>query len=152
MTVNRLPYSDPLRAGRHPFQTYLLALCVVSGAPMAAGQVTANSLEEQLPEPLVIAWGVMLVFGAVVALFGSYARVSYATALTLERVGLWSTGGAAIVYGAIIMFSGSWGGFVAACIIFGFGVACTRRARDIGHIFQRALSSNPPTVDREVGR
>ena len=64
MTVNRLPYSDPLRAGRHPFQTYLLALCVVSGAPMAAGQVTANSLEEQLPEPLVIAWGVMLVFGA----------------------------------------------------------------------------------------
>ena len=92
MTVNRLPYTDPLRAGRHPFQTYLLALCVVSGAPMAAGQVTANSLEEQLPEPLVIAWGVMLVFGAVVALFGSYARVSYATALTLERVGLWSTG------------------------------------------------------------
>ncbi len=103
MTVNRLPYSDPLRAGRHPFQTYLLALCVVSGAPMAAGQVTANSLEEQLPEPLVIAWGVMLVFGAVVALFG-------------------------------------------------FGVACTRRARDIGHIFQRALATNPAGVKTEFER
>lgn len=152
MTRDRLPYTDPLRAGRHPFQTYLLALCVVSGAPMAAGQVTANSLEKELPELLVVAWGAMLVVGAVLALVGSYARVSYEWSLTLERVGLWSTGVAAVVYGAIILFSGSWGGFVAACIILGFGAACIRRARDIGHIFQRALANNPPPIKTEFER
>lgn len=152
MVRDRLPYTDPLRAGRHPFQTYLLSLCVISGAPMAVGKVTANSIEDKLPQPLVIAWGIMLVSGAAVALIGAYLRGSYATALTLERIGLWSVGGAALAYGVCILAAGNIGSLVVAGIILGFGAACVRRARDIGSIFHRALSDHPAIVEKEDGR
>lgn len=147
----RLPYTDPLRSGRHPFQTFILALCIVSGAPMALGQITAGSINEKLPEPLVIAWGIMLVLGSGTALFGTYWR-NYATSLTLERVGLWSTGVAALVYGVCILSTRNAGGLVATGIILAFGAACISRALDIGHIFHRALSEHPRGIDTEDGR
>lgn len=98
-----LPYIDPLHAGRHPFQIYMLALCVVSGAPYLFGYATAEAVEKQLPVFLALAWGLMLFFGAAIALVGSYWKGSIANALTMERVGLSSTGGAAVVYGLCIV-------------------------------------------------
>lgn len=149
-----IPYADPLRAGRHPFQTFMLALCVISGIPLAFGQETASSVQSLLPGFMAIGWGISLSLGAVVALVGSYwPREGYATALTLERIGLLIVGPAALVYGFIIALFAGLGGLVSMCIIIAFGGSCILRARDIGCVFHRAIAAvegrTPPTVLKE---
>lgn len=134
-------YADPLHAGRHPFQTFLLALCVVSGIPLAFGMSTASSIEALLPEWMAVAWGVSLVTGAALGLTGSYwPRSNYATALTLERVGLVIAGPAAIVYACVIFIYGWPGGVVAGLITLAFGASCLQRAHDIGKVIHRAIA------------
>jgi hypothetical protein len=102
-TVTLIPYVDPLRAGRHPFQTFMLALCVISGLPYLFGEATAEAVERNLPVYLALAWGLSLLLGAALALFGSYWPRSIADALTMERVGLNLTGGAAVVYALCVL-------------------------------------------------
>jgi hypothetical protein len=99
-----LPYVDPLRAGRHPFQTYLLALCVVSSAPYFWGAATAEAVERHLPVPLAAAWGVTLCVGAITALVGTRLQ-NIDLALTMERVGLYFTGIDGVVYALCILAS-----------------------------------------------
>lgn len=98
-----LPYVDPLRAGRHPFQIYMLALCVLASLPFLFGYATAEAVEKQLPLWLAFAWGMTMLFGASVALLGSFWSGSIANALTMERFGLAFTGGAALVYGLCVV-------------------------------------------------
>ena len=98
-----LPYVDPLRAGRHPFQIFLLSLCVVSAAPYMFGAATAEAVAKQLPIYLAFAWGISLFLGSTIALVGSLWRGSFDTALTMERSGLYITGVAAVVYGLCIL-------------------------------------------------
>lgn len=146
-----VPYADPLHAGRHPFQTYLLVLCVISGVPLVFERPPpALSIESLLPAWVAIGWGCALIGGAVLALVGSYwPRSNYATALTLERIGLVLTGPAGLMYGAAILLVVGFPGFVAACIVFGFGAACIKRAHDIGIIIVRATPGHPLVVQRE---
>lgn len=138
-TRQGISYADPLHAGRHPFQVYLLALCVVSGTPLVLGLVEPRTIEAALPGWLATAWGIFLLTGAAVALVGSYWQGDYANALTLERIGLVLVGSAAVIYGVVIFTVLDWAGFVSACITAGFGVSCLSRARDIGHIIQTAI-------------
>lgn len=134
-------YADPLHAGRHPFQTFLLALCVVSGIPLVAGLDTSSSVAVLLPSWMAEMWGWSLVLGAAIALTGSYwPRRSYATALTLERVGLVIVGPAAIVYAGVLLLYGWPGSLVAGLITFAFGASCIARARDIGKVIHRAIA------------
>lgn len=150
----QLPYADPLRAGRHPFQTFLLVLCVISGAPQMFGYTTAGSIEDSLPEWLVISWGVFLFFGPATSLIGAdFWRKDYATALTLERIGLYLTGAAAIIYAVCIVKIRGYPSLVAGGITLAFGLACLRRAADIAVIFYRALQGDgAPDVETEEGR
>lgn len=151
--AGNLPYTDPLKAGRHPFQTYLLLLCVVSGLPLLFGEPAADSIEAALPPWLVYYWAASLSGGALLALAGSFlVRNNYANALTAERAGLYFAGAAGVVYGAAIFIGRGQGALVAAAITLGFGLSCLRRASDIALIFKRALDSDPPDVDTEEGR
>lgn len=147
-------YADPLHAGRHPFQTYMLTVCVISGIPLAANRPAARSIAETLPDWLAVTWGAVLVAGAITALTGSYwPRKGYATALTIERVGLLLVGAAAFVYGVIIIGYVGTAGSVAGLITLGFGAAALKRSHDIRKIFTRAIhevNDDPlPRVDRE---
>ena len=147
-----LPYTDPLRAGRHPFQIYMLALAFVSGLPLLFGQTVAESVEKQVPVWMAFVWGAFLVFRSAIALVGSTWRGNYANDLPVERVGLDLVGAAAMIYGvAIFTYRGSEA-LLSAAIIFGFGVSCIRRARDIHRIFRRAKDLDPPLVETEDGR
>lgn len=103
--ARNLPYVDPLRAGRHPFQTYLLTLGFVSGLPYLFGEATAQAIEDHLPAPLALAWGLSLVFGTALALVGAHWRGAYDIALTLERAGLYVTGFAGVGYGLVVLGS-----------------------------------------------
>lgn len=134
-------YADPLHAGRHPFQTFLLALCVVSGVPLVFGENTASSIAALLPHWMGASWGISLSLGAAIALAGSYwPRRNYATALTLERVGLVIVGPAAVVYALVILIYGGMGGATAALITLAFGASAIKRARDIGKVIHRAIA------------
>jgi hypothetical protein len=139
---NPVPYADPLHAGRHPFQTFMLSVCLVTGVPLLIGQPIAGSVNELLPAWMAFGWGMSLFLGAAIALAGSYwPRTNYATALTLERAGLVIVGPAAIVYAAIIpLFSGDTKGLVATLIALGFGGSCLKRAHDIGLVIVRAIA------------
>lgn len=134
-------YADPLHAGRHPFQTFLLSLCVVSGIPLAFGVSTAQSIEATLPPWMAVSWGISLSVGAALGLAGSYwPRQRYAAALTLERVGLVIAGPAATVYAVVIFVYGWPGGVVAGLITLAFGASCLKRAHDIGKVIHRAIA------------
>lgn len=142
-------YTDPLLSGRHPFQTYLLTLCVVSGIPLMFGEPTAESIEAVLPEMLARGWGYALTLGAMTGLVGSYwPRRKYATALTIERIGLIITGPAGLFYAFAIVVVVGAPGIIAGAIIFAFGAACIRRARDLGIIMKRALANGDSLVVR----
>lgn len=134
-----ITYLDPLSAGRHPFQVFILALCLLSGLPILVGQYTAGSVEETLNAGIAYAWGASLVFGSATALVGSFLpRASYGTAVIMERVGLQVTGYAALIYATIIALQGNLGGVLATGIVGAFGAACLARARDIGRVLHRA--------------
>lgn len=138
-----VPYADPLHAGRHPFQTYMLALCVVSGVPLLFGVSTAGSAEAILPHWVALAWGGGLSGGAAVALAGSYwPRRNYATALTIERIGLTVVGTSALFYTCLISAFLGWAGAVASMIVAGFGLASLTRAHDVGKIMLRAIATS----------
>lgn len=137
-----IPYTDPLRAGRHPFQTFMLGLCVISGIPLLAGRETAGSIDATLPDWLAVGWGICLFGGAVTALVGTYWRGEIDTALMLERMGLDLTGTAAVCYTAAILIVASIPGVVAAAIVLGFATACLRRARDVAAMFVRAKNGD----------
>jgi hypothetical protein len=140
--MHRVSYIDPLHTGRHPFQVYILALCVLSGATLLLKDQTPSAIQGLLPGWLQLAWAIMLVGGSIIALFGSYwpgGRGGYANALTAERIGLGIVGAAAVVYGLAIIVVVSLPGIVAAGITLGFGLSCLIRARDIGRIIRSAI-------------
>lgn len=138
------PYADPLHAGRHPFQTYIMSLCIVSGLPLLFGHVTSGAIEESLPHWMGVSWGAALLGGAVVGMGGAYWRGSYANGLTLESVGLAFAGCAALAYSAVLVIS-AWDvrlldALTSACIVGAFGGACLRRVRDIHRVLALAAS------------
>lgn len=143
MPHNAVSYSDPLRAGRHPFQTYMLVLCLISGIPLMFGQPASATLDALLPTWAVYMWGIGLTLGAVISLIGTYMpRRDYATALTIERIGLIMVGFAGVGYAVLVLVYAGIHNTVAACIIFGFGISCLIRARDIGKVMRRAIAAH----------
>jgi hypothetical protein len=148
-----IAYTDPLTAGRHPFQIYLLSLACFSGFIQLIGAAPPDTLTRNLEPALVSIWSWMLVLGSSGALLGLFwPQSAYATGLTIERIGLVATGVAAVIYGGFIIFALGIAGMVAGSITAAFGLACCIRARHIGKIFHRALDPNPPEVEKEEGR
>lgn len=141
-------YADPFRAGRHPFQRYILALAVVGSVPLVFGEPTSGSIESALPSLIVLGWALTLIAGCGIALVGVYwplrepiTPASFVTSLFLERLGLAMVWPTALVYAAIIVIETQWRGVLVACIVAGFGWAARRRMRDCARTFKRALEA-----------
>jgi hypothetical protein len=134
----RAKYADPLTAGRHPFQTFLMVLGLASGVSLLAAETDAASLEAQLPPLMVTIWYLSLIVGSGMTLLGAYWPRSYDTALTLERAGLDLAGFSAMVYAGVMLVNVGVGALYPAAIVLAFGAACIVRARDIGFIFYMA--------------
>jgi hypothetical protein len=134
----RAKYADPLTAGRHPFQTFLMVLGLASGVSLLAAETNSASLEAQLPSALVTGWYLALILGSAMTLLGAYWPRSYDTALTMERAGLDISGFAAVVYAGVVVVNVGLAALYPVSIIVAFGAACIVRARDIGFIFYMA--------------
>lgn len=139
-TKKGISYTDPLHAGRHPFQTFMHLLCVVSGIPLVLGVATPNSVRAELPDWIGFMWGLSLLMGSVLALVGSFWQGDYTNGLTIERIGLIISGAAAAMFGVVLLSFAGAPALVSACLTFGFGIACIVRARDIGHIIKMAIA------------
>jgi hypothetical protein len=139
----KISYADPLHAGRHPFQVYMLTISIITGVPILFGNIGAGSMAREIPFWLAFCWGLALFLGSAVALIGCYWHRDYATALALERAGLGFVGLAAVVYAVVIMFAAGSSSppsrIIPIGIIGAYGFSCLRRARDIGRILHSAL-------------
>lgn len=125
-----------LSPSRHPFQLFILVLCFITGLPVILGKMPApGTLENSLPDILLVGWSWVLVLGSGVAMLGSL----WPGKILLEQLGLICTGFAAGLYGALVMII-AWdrGGYQAGGIILAFGAACLWRAWQIQRDINRA--------------
>lgn len=133
-------YAHPLRAGRHPFQVYLLFLGLLSAVPaILTGDVSAPAVDTEVYPAVAYAWNSILVVGSTTALVGIFWRGKrIEDGLTMERIGLGLVGITAFIYGALILVTLGPLAMVGSVIVLAYGLACIRRARDIGALIQRA--------------
>lgn len=90
----------------NPFEVFLLVLSVVSSIGFLGGHSGSQVLDDRLAAWKVIAWGLMLAVGSMIALAGIYcyrSRERLMLGLYLERTGLILIGGAAAIYSYVIL-------------------------------------------------
>jgi cytochrome bd-type quinol oxidase subunit 2 len=126
-------------AARYPADprvVFILALCVLSGIPLAMGNATPGSINDQLDTAWVVIWGVMLVVGALTTLIGVLKLD--ADGILLEQIGSVAVGGASLLYAGAIFAKVQWAGSVPMLIIAGFGIACFWRWGQLQSLIRHA--------------
>ncbi len=131
-----------IRQQTDPRAVFILALCVVSGAPLILGAIQPGSMEELLNPIIVRLWGVSLVLGALVTLAGMSWRKSLAGVL-MEQVGSVAVGTTSLFYAAAIMLQAGWNGLVAAGIVAGWGLSCLFRWWQLEQLIREATAEAP---------
>lgn len=130
-------YTGPLHTGRHPFQTFMMGLMFAGALPILTGHIPSGSVSAEVPYPLAVSWGLMLVLGGSLSLAGAYWRGDWRNALTLEWIGLSASGFASFIYAPIILFSSPFpGSSFASAVVLGLGIASLRRVHDIRLLFR----------------
>lgn len=126
------PYrSDARLSGRHPFETFMLALAAFASIPALFGAAPdPGSIEAALPPIGGFLWSLILTVGSIVALAGTYWK-DRATGLILEQLGLAFVGVAAFIYTGVALSVVGLSAAIPAAIIAGFGAACLKRWRDL---------------------
>ena len=125
---------------RHPFELFMLVVCLFAGIPtIADGPPAPQSIEALLPQLLVLGWGISLSVGAFIALLGIFL-FGAATGIILEQVGLVMVGTACVFYGIAIWIVIGVTGAVSGGIVFGFGCACLWRWRQLQKLVNAAVA------------
>lgn len=139
-----MPFERDIRRTRNPFEIYLLALSLVSTAPLALGFTRPpTSLSSELGVWARV-WGIALCIGSLVALVGIMWRrpknpIKFSvTGLVVEQVGLVAVGGATIYYATAILLLVGNRGLVTSGIVLAYGAAAATQAWRI-HRFLRGL-------------
>lgn len=136
--------SDPIThaSTRHPFEVFLLILSIISGLPVALGNVTPGSVSAALSPWAQRTWGAGLTLGAIVCLLGILmtrpnprAVTVSITGMVIEQVGLVMVGGACMVYVAALIGYVGLDALVPASIVLAYGASCLWR----WHQIQRLL-------------
>lgn len=132
-------------SGRHPYEIFMLILCLLTGIPTMMGVTpTPGSMESQVTPWVSCTWAFFLTFGAATALLGVIwpqpkdKELMSVTALSLEQIGLSAVGGAAIFYGAAIYSSTGIKALVPLGMIMSFGAASIWRAWQLQRLLQGA--------------
>ncbi len=127
-----MPYrTDPLEAGRHPFELFTLYLAFLTTFPTVVGVIPVpGTVADVLPDVIQTVWAWTLFLGALIALVGVYWR-ERASGLIAEQLGLAFAGLASVVYSGCAIWSAGEAALVPAALVGGFGVSCIRRYFDI---------------------
>lgn len=126
------PYRvDARMSGRHPFETYILALAAFAAIPVLFGAAPdPGSIEAALPSYAGFLWSLILATGSIIALVGTYWK-DRATGLVAEQLGLAFVGIAAFLYAGVALAVVGVSAAIPAAFILGFGTACLKRWRDL---------------------
>lgn len=121
--IFRLPKPNP--AARYPSDpraVFILVLCIVSGIPLIFDQSNSPSLDSFLSAAAVKSWGIVLVFGSLVTLYGMARQTR--DGVLLEQVGSIIVGAGTILYGGFTFFYSDMDLTPATAITLGFGLSC----------------------------
>ena len=128
---------DPLISQRSPFETYLLAVGILVGWGVIAGERVSRALA--VDDGLTHLWGVFVFVGSLLALLGSLVPQKHPLAMVLglhvERFGLTLLAGACGVYAWILWDVGEGARLVAAQN-GAFAAACVARVIQIARRFR----------------
>lgn len=122
---------------RHPFEVFLLALCVVSGLSLLLGSPPPGSINSTLDPLARNAWALMLAGGSIAALIGG----SLPGGIFVEQVGLVAVGSGTLVYAVAIVATAGAQGLFAAGITLAFGAACCWRWWQLQRLIREARRS-----------
>lgn len=96
----------PPRPEVNPFEAFVLGLALLSSLPLLAGDTGSAAIERALPDPVVVAWGTLLLLGSTLSLAGLlWPPRDLAGAvfwLRVEQAGLIPVAVAAAIYGFIV--------------------------------------------------
>lgn len=119
----RLPKPNP--AARYPSDpraVFILVLCIVSGVPLIFDQSRSPSLDNVLSAASVKVWGLTLVVGALITLYGMARQTSFG--VLLEQVGSVIVGAGTVLYAGFTFFYTNSDLTPATAITLGFGLSC----------------------------
>jgi len=120
---------SPVRWSRSPLQTFLLALCLVSGILIATG-VSRNPVTKEMGEPWATIWGFSLCVGAAVALIGAFWK-NRITGMLIERSGILLLGLASLLWPILVTSNVGLDGLYSSTITLIFSIACFFQVRYI---------------------
>jgi hypothetical protein len=132
---NRLRHRAPFLV-EQPHEAFVSILCVFAGVPLIFNAVQAQSLEAILPRPLVISWGIALVIGSLLTLYGLIRAERYMPDMSralkyrrIEYVGFVIMTYASFIYTVGIVSSTIWDKVApGAAIVTAFALTCAVRA------------------------
>lgn len=122
---------------RHPYETYTMAWTFLAGLALLIGGPRPGSVSASMGPIEQKIWAGTIVFGAALTLI-SIKWPNKGTGLLIEQVGLVAAGGAIILYCLSAVWHMGPGAILPLGIIFGFGLACFRRAWEIQRQVLRA--------------
>lgn len=120
----------------NPFETLVLAACATSGWAVLSHTAQPTSLQALLPPWLRVAWGILLLVGGLLTVFGLYWRDHW-TGIEIKRVGLVAAATATLAYGTALLTIGPVG-FVAAAGNLATGIACIIRVWQVTNALKAA--------------
>lgn len=135
---------------RHPFQTFLLVVCLANGGPLVFGITTSRSVVSQTPEWAWRTWGVLLLIGGLMGLVGMFWPRLRITGLLIERTGLVFVGLAALVFSGVLAVTvGLPDSGFAAGVTAAFGGAALWQAWRIAKALRRVRRTLHRLVNEE---
>lgn len=126
-----------LRSGRNPFEVWLLAACIVTGAAgFVTSQAVSGAVARSLPHWAGTLWYAALFVGASISFVGVMLRGL--KSLLVERVGLLLMAGFGLVYAAAVVAAAGLSGLFVATFVAGFAAANISRFTQIAGDLKRA--------------
>lgn len=124
-----------LKTNTDPRAVFILTLCIVTGLPLIAGVVAPGSFEQLLPSLIVRLWGISLVLGCGVTLFGM-SRNSKLYGMQMEQVGSVAVAAVSLFYATAVFIVAGNSGITAAGFIIGWAISCLYRYWQLEHLIR----------------
>lgn len=133
----------------NPFEGFLLAVVALQGFLVLSGLSKPASMVALLPPAFRVIWGLLLLAGGLMSLFGLYWPGSVFTGCEIKRVGLIAAGFGAFAYGIALLTIGPTA-YLAASTSLVFSIACLVRHWQVGRALRQARYRIVRAVDGDV--
>lgn len=143
----RFVFVPAARYPADPRAVFVLGASVLAGVTAIVVQSSPPTLEALLPRWGVILWGISLVFGSALTLFGMALKGP--DGIQLEQLGSVILGVATAYYAVLVLFTVGTPAIMPVSITLAWGIACLLRAGQLQALLKRAI--NAVEEDRSGG-